>query len=227
MTIESFRSNLVCLITRTSLAAVFRRSAASCILTPIRDTAVEFLRATSAMWKEVQRFLEQGMIATAERRVRAAEVDYLRACEIKARFDFDDLLWDNEELLVAQLRRSWVRDSAPPHQAVLQLFLLPAHRHEGYSSSPFDDLGRCERNFRLSPLLGRGDEQDSDRLSKSRMASVLYTMKGRYQSLHPDLPLHNNYRSQELPIDPEYVGLWDPDESVWKLVFILELLEQS
>ncbi|PBK59473.1 hypothetical protein ARMSODRAFT_1027420 [Armillaria solidipes] len=57
----SFCSNLMSLITQTSLAAVFRRSATSTILTPIRDTAVEFHGAISAMRKEVYLFLQQGL----------------------------------------------------------------------------------------------------------------------------------------------------------------------
>ncbi len=71
------------------------------------------------MWKEVYLFLQQGLrilnsksesshdinIANAEHHIRAAQVDYLRACQI-IESRFEDLLWDSEELLVAQLRGS-------------------------------------------------------------------------------------------------------------------------
>lgn len=117
--VESFHSNFMCLITQTSLAAIFQRSAIFSILTPIRDIAVEFYRAISAMWKEVYLFLQQGLrilnsksesshdinIANAEHHIRAAQVDYLRACQI-IESRFEDLLWDSEELLVAELRGS-------------------------------------------------------------------------------------------------------------------------
>ncbi len=80
----------MCLITQASLAAVFRYSAISSILTPIRDVAVKFYGATSAMWKD-------------KHHIRAAQVDYLRACQI-IEFCFEDLLWDSEEFLIEELQ---------------------------------------------------------------------------------------------------------------------------
>ncbi|KAK0440587.1 hypothetical protein EV421DRAFT_780388 [Armillaria borealis] len=67
-------------------------------------------------YEEVYLFLLEGLsilrsecehkyIANTEHHIRAAQVDYLRACQI-IESRFEDLLWDSEELLVAELRGS-------------------------------------------------------------------------------------------------------------------------
>ncbi|KAK0440589.1 hypothetical protein EV421DRAFT_1961415 [Armillaria borealis] len=240
--LESFRSNLMSLITQTSLAAVFRRSATSTILTPIRDTAVEFHGAISAMWKEVYLFLQQGLrilrseclhtnvanVANAEHHIRAAQVDYLRACQI-IESRFEDLLWDSEELLIAELRGSCglefllhltkrfctlssyrliVMEGIPRRLSMLwddAREILACCNHLG------EVMSRIQIRFR-SPewrayYIGRED------VIKLLNQTFYYTslwhnwVQGSFLCLY-------KHDSQELCINDEYVGPWDPGHIV-------------
>ncbi|KAK0469139.1 uncharacterized protein EV420DRAFT_1492686 [Desarmillaria tabescens] len=238
--VESFHSNLMCLITQTSLAAVFRRSAISSILTPIRDIAVEFYGAISAMWKEVSLFLKQGLkilrsetshndIANAEHYIRAAQVDYLRACQI-IESQFEDLLWDSEELLIAELRGSCGLEILL--RLTKQFFTLSSYRlivMEGIPrrlSMLWDDgreildclnhlgevMSRIQIRFR-SPewrtyYAGRED------IIRLLTETFHYTSKWHH-SVEVRIWRSYEYNSQELLVKKQYVGLWDPNEFVW------------
>ncbi|PBK63688.1 hypothetical protein ARMSODRAFT_533067 [Armillaria solidipes] len=232
----------MCLITQASLAAVFRRSAISSILTPIRDIAVEFYGVTSAMWKDVYLFLQQGLyilrskaesshknIANAEHHIRAAQVDYLRACQI-IESRFEDLLWDSEELLIEELRGSCgleillrltkrycslssyrliIMEGIPRRLSMLwddAREILACCHHLG------EVMSRIQIQFR-SPewrayYTGRAD------VIELFTKTFLYTSRWRDRAEHHIGCLYK-YNSQELLIDDQYVGPWDPNRFVW------------
>ncbi|KAK0187286.1 hypothetical protein F5146DRAFT_1064260 [Armillaria mellea] len=223
---ESFHSNLVCLITQTSIAAVFRHSTISSILTPIRDVAVEFY--------EVDLFLRAGTshdntVANAEHHIRAAQVDYLRACEI-IESRFEDLLWDSEELLIAELRGSCgleillrltrrycslssyrliVMEGIPRRLSMLwddAREILVCLNHLG------EVMSRIQIRFR-SPewrayYTGRRD------VIKLFADTSQYTSCWRFEN-HFKYGLFMSYTQAELDVDHEYVGPWDPTGFVW------------
>ncbi|KAK0200289.1 hypothetical protein DFS33DRAFT_1387496 [Desarmillaria ectypa] len=242
--VESFYLNLVCFITQTSLAAPFRRSAICNIVTPIRDIGVEFIKAISAMWEEVYLFLREGLnilhseseslhkhIANAEHRIRAAQVDYLRACQI-IESRFEDLLWDSEELLVTELRGSCgleillrltrkyctlssyrliVMEGIPRRLSMLwddAREILACCNHLG------EVMSRIQIRFR-SPewrayYTGRED------VIKLFSETYSYTFEWHCRIKLGHIMSLCYYSSQELPIHAEeYVGPWDPTESVW------------
>ncbi|SJL06487.1 uncharacterized protein ARMOST_09826 [Armillaria ostoyae] len=241
---ESFHLNLVCLITQTSLAAVFRHSAISSILTPIRDIVVEFYVATSAMWNEVYLFLQQGLyilrseaesshknIANAEHHIRAAQVDYLRACQI-IESRFEDLLWDSEELLIAQLRGSCgleillrltkrycplssyrliVMEGIPRRLSMLwdAREILACCNHLG------EVMSRIQIRFR-SPEWRAYYTGRRDVINLFANTSY-YTLVWRDRvENHITYGLYKFNTQVELNIDNRYVGPWDPTEFVWK-----------
>ncbi|KAK0440610.1 hypothetical protein EV421DRAFT_1905333 [Armillaria borealis] len=224
---ESFHLNLMCLITQASLAAVFRRSAISSILTPIRDIAVEFYGVTSAMWKEVYLFLQQGLyilrskaesshknIANAEHHIRAAQVDYLRACQI-IESRFEDLLWDKILLRLTKRYcslssyRLIVMEGIPRRLSMLwddAREILACCHHLG------EVMSRIQIRFR-SPewrayYTGRAD------VIELFTKTFLYTSRWRDRAEHHIGCLYK-YNSQELLIDDQYVGPWDPNGFVW------------
>ncbi|KAK0452973.1 uncharacterized protein EV420DRAFT_1749773 [Desarmillaria tabescens] len=239
--VETFRLNLVCLITQTSVAAVFRRLAISNILIPIRDVAVEFLEAVSAMWKEVYQFLKQGLqilrsepshkdIANAEHHIRAAQVDYLRACQI-IETRFEDLLWDSEELLIAELRGC----------CGFQFLLHLTKRFCTLSSYRLIVMEGLPRRFSMlwddaseilvcCNYLGEVMSRIQIRL-RSPEWRAYYTGRKDIIELFRETSLYAEgshtlikiriglsecrHKTEELPIKHEYVGLWDPNEFVW------------
>ncbi len=234
------------LITQTSLAAVFGRSATSTILTPIRNTAVEFHEAISAIWKEVYLFLRQGLrilrpqsesshdenIANAEHHIRAAQMNYLRAWQI-IESHFEDLLWDSEEPLVAELRGSCgfeillhltkrfctlssyrliIMEGIPRRLSMIwddAREILACCNHLG------EVMSRIQIRFR-SPewrayYIGRKD------VIKLLTQTYYYTsmwhnwVHGSFLYLYKYGVKHD---SQELCINVEYVGPWDPGHIV-------------
>ncbi|KAK0218676.1 hypothetical protein IW262DRAFT_1297829 [Armillaria fumosa] len=242
---ESFHSNLVCLITQTSLAPVFRHSTISSILTPIRDIAVEFYEATSAMWNEVYLFLQEGSdilrpksetsqdkhIANAEHHIRAAQVDYLRACQI-IESRFEDLLWDSEELLIAQLR-GWCG---------LEFLLRLTRRYCSLSSYRLIVTEGILRRLSmlwddareiLACLNHLGEVMSRIQIRfRSPEWRAYYT--GRWDVIHLltdtfhyalvwrrhvenniKYDLYKFHSQTELNIDDQYIGPWDPTGFVW------------
>ncbi|KAK0452976.1 uncharacterized protein EV420DRAFT_1749774 [Desarmillaria tabescens] len=243
--VESFHSNLMCLITQTSLAAALRHTAISSILTPIRDTAVEFYRAISAMWTETYLFLNRGLniseshsesesshkdIASAEHHIRAAQVDYMRACQI-IETRFEDLLWDSEELLIAELRgccgfeillhltkrfctlspyRLIIMEGLPRRFSMLwddACEILACMNHLG------EVMSRIQIRFRSPEWRAyySGREDVIELFSKT----LSFTFKWRDRICSSHVSRLYKFNSQELAIIGEYVGPWDPTQSVW------------
>ncbi|KAK0502276.1 hypothetical protein EDD18DRAFT_685672 [Armillaria luteobubalina] len=242
---ESFHLNLMCLTTQASLAAVFRHSAISSILTPIRDVAVEFYKATSAMWKDVDLFLKQGLyilrsgegsdsphqnIANAEHHIPAAQVDYLRACQI-IESRFEDLLWDSEESLIEELRGC----------CGFQIFLYLTKRYCSLSSYRLVVMEGIPRRFSML-----WDDAREILACCSHLGEVMSRIQIRFRSpewrkyyagradviklfnetyLYASRPWNNRaeqhigclyeYNSEEPVVDKLYVGPWDPNGSVW------------
>ncbi|KAK0452975.1 uncharacterized protein EV420DRAFT_1766048 [Desarmillaria tabescens] len=228
--VEAFRLNLI----RFSTLGYFQH------ITPIRDVAVEFSDTISAMWKEVYQFLKQGLqilrsepshkdIANAEHHIRAAQVDYLRACQI-IETRFEDLLWDSEELLIAELRgccgfeillhltkrfctlssyRLIIMEGLPRRFSMLwddASEILACMNHLG------EVMSRIQ--IRLRSPEWRAYYTGREDVIKLFSQTVNYTSSRQnlIQSFHWCLYAYN---SQEFHIVDEYVGPWDPNKSVW------------
>ncbi len=197
------------------------------------------------MWNEVYLFLQEGSdilcsksesshdknIANAEHHIRAAQVDYLRACQI-IESRFEDLLWDSEELLIAQLRGS----------CGLEFLLRLTERYCSLSSYRIIVMEGIPR--RLSMLwddareilaclnhLGEVMSRIQIRFRSPEWRAYytgrwdvinLFTDTSQYTSVwscrvesHITYGLFKFNTQAELNIDDRYVGPWDPTGFVW------------